>query len=266
MSKSKFYYWDLLSKSDLFKEIVADWEKLLQDKSKLEKDYHKFINDNPYFFFSGPQSGGYLVISKLKLGDYETDFVVVKEGYSDGTVYELIEIQSPHTKLFNKNGVPSEQLNSALQQIRDWKRFLIDNKSVFRKNFPTTSTRVISESRLKFSIIIGSNITDTEEIEKRRQISETERVDIYSYDRLSQFLKMRRHFPEIADIYSSEFESLDAIVKNKLVNPFAKCISHSSWRSFCKRGGSHIYAKLIDEIIEARENNKYFEKFKTIHP
>jgi hypothetical protein len=265
MNTTQIYDWNVLSKSNLYKEIFNDWETLLKDKSKIEKDYHKFIQDNPYFFFSSPEEGGYLVISKLDLGDYITDFVVVKEGYSDGTIYELIEIQSPHTNLFTQKGFPTEGLNEALQQIRDWKRFLKSDKDFFRKNFPTTSTKMISESKIKFSIIIGNETSNKEDLEKRRQISEEEGVKIYSYDRMTFFLKNRGHFSDVADIYSSQFEDLEYSIKNQLANPFATCISHSDWRRICKRGDSHIYYKLAQEIIDIRENNGYFEKFKLLH-
>jgi hypothetical protein len=79
------------------------------------------------------------------------------------------------------------------------------------------------------------------------------------------FLKNRGHFSDVADIYSSQFEDLEYSIKNQLANPFATCISHSDWRRICKRGDSHIYYKLAQEIIDIRENNGYFEKFKLLH-
>lgn len=156
------------------------------------------------------ERNSYLAISKLKLGsEYETDFVIVKEGYSNGTIYELIEIESPHTALFDKSGKPTAKFNAALQQIRDWKRFLINNKPIFKRILPTTNTRIISNSRLRFKIIIGRRTHDLDQLEKRRQISEEENIEIISFDRLTEIAQNRCCFWNDSDIFSAEMDEID---------------------------------------------------------
>jgi len=107
------YDWTKFRDSRIFAEIIEEWEKLLNDTSQKEQAYQYYLQQHPAVFLSFVDS--YLVISRLKLGsDYETDFVVVKEGYSNGTEYELIEIESPHTKLFDASGKPTAKFNAAL--------------------------------------------------------------------------------------------------------------------------------------------------------
>ena len=138
----KIYDWNKFINSNIHKQIIHEWETLLSNTKLKEKDYHAFLMAHPGIFLTGPRS--YLVVSKLKLGSfYETDFVIVNEGFSEGTQYNLIEIETPHRKLFDSSGKPTAKLNSALQQIRDWRRFLIDHRTSMKNAFPTLTTRVM---------------------------------------------------------------------------------------------------------------------------
>lgn len=254
--------WSKFRESEIYLDILYRWKTLLKNSSLKEKDYHQFLQNYPSLFFSGLDS--YLVISRLKFGsDFETDFIVVNEGYSDGTKYELIEIESPHTKLFNSKGIPTEKFNSALQQIRDWKRWLIDNRNQFRSIFPTQNTKVIKDSKLKFRIIIGSRENESQiDLEKRKQISDEYNIEIQSFERLTDFALRKEYFYPYSSIMSAQMDDVSLEKKNALANPFARCISDSEWRKICKRGGAHIYSKLIDEILNLRTYNSDFEKFK----
>lgn len=255
--------WNKFATSDLFAKIKHDWKILLENDKLQERHYHEFIREFPYLFLN-MRSDSYLSISKLKLGsEFETDFVIVKEGYSDGTIYELIEIESPHTKLFDKKGKPTAKFNAAMQQIRDWRRWLIDNKSQFKKIFPSTSTRVLKDSRLRFKIIIGRREENSEVLKKRRQISEENNIEIMSFDRLTDFLEMRTFFLPKAQIYSAQMDSVPSKIQNELANPFYTCHGHSEWMKVCNKGvgAIHFYSKQYKKIIETRKLNKYYTDF-----
>lgn len=259
------YDWESLTGTHLYRKILDDWCMLLDNTELTESAYHGFLAACPAMFLM--EADACLTVSKLKLGsEYETDFVVVKEGYSDGTIYELIEIETPHTPLFDKSGKPAARFNAALQQIRDWKRFLMNNRSAFRRMLPTVNTRVVSDSRLRFKIIIGRRTGDIEELEKRRQISEEENIEIISFDRLTETARNRRVFWNAADIFSAEAESLDYEKRNELANPFARCISDSQWKGFAKKARSHFYPRMVDEILRVRTYNEYFDEFKKLNP
>lgn len=251
-----YFDWTHFPSTELYKQIVFDWERLLDNKSLKELDYHEFLQKTPAIFLTFSDS--YMAVSKLKLGsEYETDFVIVEEGYSAGTTYELIEIETPHTELFDKKGKPSAKLNAALQQIRDWRRFLINNKNEFKKIFPTVSTKVVKDSKLRFKIIIGRRSDNQEHLEKRRQIEEDHQIQIISFDRLTDLAKSRRCYSDIAQIYAPQMDRHSFQLRNELANPFYKCISDSDWRAICKKGYSHIYSNMIDDILKVRSYNDY---------
>lgn len=260
---NKTYNWESLKDSKTLEQIKKDWEDLLDDKTRNENAYQSFIASNPYFFISFIES--YLAISKLKLGsEYESDFVVVKEGYSDGTIYEFIEIESPHTLLFDSKGKPTAKFNAALQQIMDWKRFLTEEKSFLKKFLPTTTTKIIGQSRIKFKIIIGRRNDNKEELEKRRQYAETHDIEIISFDRLTDMLMMRKKFNNEPMINSGQMHFLtDLDKKNNLANPFFECVNDSTWKKICKAGhDKHFHTNYLDEILAYRTYSKYFEMFK----
>lgn len=259
----ELYNWGSLKNSTTLEKIKSDWLNLLNDTTQNENAYHKFIASNPFFFISFIES--YLAISKLKLGaEYESDFVVVKEGYSDGTIYEFIEIESPHTQLFDSKGKPSAKFNAALQQIMDWKRFLIDDKNFFKKFLPTTSTKIVGDSRIRFKIIIGRRTENKDEVEKRRQYAEIHNIEIISFDRLTDILMMRKGFHNDPLIYSGQMHFLDdAEKKNSLANPFFECIGDSTWKKICKAGhNKHFHTNYLNEILNNRTYSEYFDMFK----
>ncbi len=259
---TEIYDWTKFRKSKIHEDILNRWKNLLANEALNEQDYHSFLQLYPAIFFTITNS--YIVISKLKLGsEYETDFVVVHEGYSNGTEYEIIEIESPHTKLFDSKGKPSSKLNAALQQIRDWRRWLIDNRNQFHKIFPTSNTKVIKDSKLRFKIIIGRRTSSQLELERRRQIEEEMNIEIISFDRLTDLAIDKRMFLNETTLSSAQKDfNVSAQKDNELANPFYECIKDSDWRSICSNGHSHIHTGLIDEILKVRKYNEDFGKYK----
>lgn len=261
MNERQLYDWESVRKSPLYESILTKWTTMLGDKDLKEQDYHEFLRDTPFFFLASDQS--YLVVSKLRMGgDYETDFVVVEEGYSDGTEYVLVEIESPHDRLFDSKGNPSSKFNSALQQIRDWKRFIKSNSDFTRKYLPSVPLAYrTNKIKIRYRIVIGRRNISQEDLEKRNQISENENVEIMSFDRLTERAR-RRHFTNLSMIYASQLESKPVWLNNKLANPFFKCSSDSEWRSICKNGNAHIYSILLDDILRIRKYNQLFHDHK----
>lgn len=97
---NEHYPWSSLNNSLFIKRTIESWENLLRGDYP-EQIYHDFIKEHAGLFFSYSKDSVFTVVSKLKLAsELETDFVVVKDGYSNGTIYEFIEIEKPSSKLF----------------------------------------------------------------------------------------------------------------------------------------------------------------------
>lgn len=149
-----------------------------------------------------------------------------------------------------------------MQQIRDWKRYLINNKNDFKKIFPTTSTKVVKDNKLRYKIVIGRRNDNQEHVEKRKQIEEQENVEIVSFDRLTDLARSRRYFSDVAQIYAPQMDSHAYELRKELANPFYECINDSKWRLICRKGHSHIYSNMIKDILMVRTYNEYMEEYK----
>jgi hypothetical protein len=255
------YDWTLLnsSKKYIIDDILTKWNNLL-NKNEKELKYHEFLADNASFFFADEVS--FAIISKLKLGsELETDFVVIRDGFSNGTIFEFIEIEKPWSKLFNKNGNPSKDFNSSLQQIRDWKRWLIENKSYFRKFLPTINTRVVDSTHLKFKIIIGRRDNLSINSDKRLQIANENNIEIRSFDWLTDLL-MKRLF--CSQSYLNDKQNYTPEVLNEIACPFNKALTDSAWKNICinnKVPHSHIYSQITDVLIDNIQKSSLYYDF-----
>ncbi|MCM0196076.1 MULTISPECIES: Shedu anti-phage system protein SduA domain-containing protein [Bacteroides] len=242
--------------SIIISTLVERWKNMLDSNLK-ESAYHEFIHDNAGFFFGNDNC--YLTISKLKLGsDYETDFINVIDQRSNGIIYELIEIEKPNSKLFTTGGAPAKDFSNAIQQIRDWKRFLMENKTWFKKYLPSQTIRVVSNPGVIFTIIIGRRTENSLEIEKRNQIADELKINIRSFDYLTDLLERRRFFNNACLDINGELW-----LENQIENPFYKAISDSKWRKFCssKFNWTHFYKNSCKEIVKIRDYNNLIHDF-----
>jgi len=259
--RKKTYNWISLEEknSEIMSSLILRWEDMLNSNLR-ELEYHKFINDHAGFFFGNYNC--YLTISKLKLGsDYETDFVNVIDQRSNGIIYEFIEIEKPSSRLFSSNGIPAKDFNNAIQQIRDWKRYLIENKAWFRKYLPSQTTRIINNAGVTFTLIIGKRTDNPLEIEKRNQIADELRINIRSFDYLTDLLKRRKFFNQAClDTEKGNW------IENQIESPFYKAINDSQWRNFCSKkfNWTHFYKNNCEEIIRLRNYNNLISKFKDL--
>ena len=107
--------WTLLNteRRGVLEEVAGAWEVLLGNRKLKELAYHKFLEDHAGLFFSNPM-GTYIVISNLQMGaDFRPDLVVVSDNESYGFRYDLIELESPHDRVFTSNGRQSAKLTHA---------------------------------------------------------------------------------------------------------------------------------------------------------
>lgn len=109
----------------------------LLDNRVSEEVIHQFLATHSYFFNGILRlHGASPLYSKIKLGsDYEVDFAWFDTG-SYGAEWRLVEIEAPTHSMFTKNGDPSQPLNHAIQQVRDWKDWVRSYHSYARDLMP----------------------------------------------------------------------------------------------------------------------------------
>lgn len=259
----QLYDWGSLNSEhiSIVNQLCNKWDKLIGE-NKQERYYQSFLAEHAGFFLSDWNAK--LVISKLKMGsELECDFVIVKDGFSAGTIYEFIEIEKPGSRLFTKNGIPSKDFNTSLQQIRDWRRWLIENKGYFKKFLPTVNTKILSDSQIKFKIVIGRR-DEQISLEKRNQIANENQIEIRSFDSLAD--KLRSDLIH-GELWHQREDKGYVYLINKISSPFLKAITDSSWKELCDSKSippSHFYSNVDSSISEHLKFNKLFEEYKKL--
>jgi hypothetical protein len=231
-----FRFWNALSTdlNGIVKDIEREWIQLLHDTTKKERDYQSFLDRNAGFFWvDGVQF--FVVGSQLSFGaDLNLDFVRGFDRGSPGFAYELIEIESPHTPPYNSNGDPSGRLNHALQQIRDWKRWITANlNSEVPRIFPSGQLNSEGQGVFKYKIVIGRRSNSAVHLDRRNQLESELGVEVRSFDYLTDRLRHRIFVNEFMAV-SPECKALSAEHLNNLVNPFNRAIPDARWRRMVK--------------------------------
>jgi hypothetical protein len=156
------------------------YAKLLEELEALlsgpEEPCHQFLKSHPELICPTYDA----CWSKKTFGAHISDFVF-REPHND---YLLVEIEAPHRLLFRKDGHPRQTLTHAISQIRDWVRFIQENRAAVERDLGLIGISPTPRSL----VVIGRSGSLTEE--NRRILpamqSEQPRLTILTYDDLVQ--------------------------------------------------------------------------------
>jgi hypothetical protein len=154
---------------DRYAELLEEFEALL---SGPEEPCHQFLKSHPELIC--PTYDAYW--SKKTFGTHVSDFVF-REPPSD---YLLVEIEAPHRLVFRKDGHPRQMLTRAISQIRDWIRYIQDNRAQVEQDLIGISATPRS------LVVIGRSGLLTEENRRILAVMQSEqpRLTILTYDDL----------------------------------------------------------------------------------
>jgi hypothetical protein len=183
-----FTWWDKVNESDLKALEIAI------NSATREEDIQQFLQKNPSLLIQHLGGGhGRWVIPKQRLGvEHVTDFMIGQRS-SIGFEWQAVELESPKTPLFNKNGDPSQYLNHAVRQIQDWRSWLMVNQNYAARPKSNSGLGLTDiPSNIPGLILIGRRSPDLEKNnERRRQMSRDLNIQIHTYDFLIESLKGR---------------------------------------------------------------------------
>lgn len=254
--------WQLLNgrARHLLDQVVGKWEALLR-KEAAEEEYHSFVSEHAGLFFGGGFDSP-VVISKLRVGaELTTDLVVAIDRRSLGITFNLIELEVPQSQAFTKRGHQSARLSMAIQQIQDWRRWLRENRSESRRLFPIVGTK-FNEYDFHFTIVIGRRSDEGERLAKRNDLGKELRIDIRSFDYLTDLLK-HRIFANGTFYCSTEESGLEESQRNDLFNPFHNAYTDSTWREIARQlqHNTHFGALNADLLLRFRTHNSLLRQF-----
>lgn len=176
------------------RDAIIQLEMLVQSNPK-EIALQRFLEANPSLFYSFMRTGhGNWVFPQLPLGkDFVPDFLYCA-GNSGGPTWTLVELESPRQKPFLKDGNFSESLRTALNQVRDWRRYISDNHYILRKPKSEGGQGLFLLRPRSFARIIIGRRPDkypTRYQRLRQEIREDENIEVISYDTFVEEIKDR---------------------------------------------------------------------------
>lgn len=217
--------WHLVENSPVHNAIKEEWKKLLDDKNNTEHKFLSFLKKHAGFFSRGMSFYESVLISELRLGtEHRVDFVLAHGNRSAGFVYTLIELENPNKPAFKKDCTPTAELTHALKQIRDWMQWIKKNSSEVEKTFPSW------ESNFRYMIIMGRRTDDAKLLQQRNFLSESNGVNIRSFDYLTDLFD-RANFKQLINPTDHEMLMTEE-QNNEFSNPFYEALSDKNWRDF----------------------------------
>ena len=148
-----------------------------------EKPFQTFLADHPHVLILGilgQKRQAWTLDRPNFAGKYIPDFLI---GMRDslGPTWMLVELESPTMEILRQDGEPRHELNHAVQQIRDYRRWLRANHDFFRKESGCwgieagcTGTVVIGRREMRADRLGAERVRDFR----------NENIDVMSYDRL----------------------------------------------------------------------------------
>jgi hypothetical protein len=181
-------YWDHVKKKDLTKLRLA------LSRVKSEADVQRYLQSHPVYLIQH-LGGGHdrWVIPKKRLGSEHVPDFLVGERCSSGVDWYALELESPHQKMFNKNGDPSHALTHAIRQIQDWRSWLESNICYATRSKSSNGLGLaLITPKLDGLIFIGRRKdTNSKTNTLRRQMQYDLRIEIHTYDYLIDILRDR---------------------------------------------------------------------------
>ena len=181
-------------------EIVA-FDQLLQTNPG-ERAVHRFLENHEKALVTVIGGGTFRCqISKPRLGaELVPDFLLASED-SMGVYWQAVELETPRRQPYRQDGRPNKYLHHALEQIRDWRRWIRHNMDYARRSRTEKGLGLVGiDERVPGLVLMGrrppgeypSNFN-----EFRRDILHAERIAIHSYDWLLEIMlsgRMGLHF------------------------------------------------------------------------
>jgi len=164
----------------------------LVDRNPDESVLQAHIESHPYIL-SEQHAHCHHVFPRVRLGErYEADFFCL-DLPSHGNQWIAVEIEPAELPVVTKAGRKSARLEHALQQLRDWRKWVADNIDYARRPRSQSGLGLEKiEPRFQCCLIAGrrSNFTEAFNI-LRRQILRDEMIEIRSWDGILERAEQR---------------------------------------------------------------------------
>jgi len=162
--------------------ILAEYTDLINSEPQ-EEEVQKFLETNSIMWhFLAPRR---ILPKPAILTRYRADFAILTERR---TLF-LVEIEKPHTKLTKKDGGVSAQLQAGLNQIRDWRVIIQDNRNAVLSELGFDQGDV---DDIRYILVAGLAWRTHRDGMMKLRRDRPHDISIYTFDELASFLDSTR--------------------------------------------------------------------------
>lgn len=142
-----------------------------------ETDLLRVLKDNSFLFYElySRKYGIQPAFREISFGaKLRCDFAWLNDN-SDGPEWVLVEVEKPKMRIFNLDKKPSSELNRAIEQVKTWERYFLENPLEKRRIFGAVA-------KFKFILVAGDGQSWSEEnaIKWRNHNNSTSNIEIRS--------------------------------------------------------------------------------------
>ena len=189
---------------------LADRFEMVLDTAVREEDVQQFLTENP-FLLAEQLPHCHHVIPKFRFGgEYVCDFLL-PEMASSGTTWVLVELEPVNAQLVTASGQLAERVRVGLQQVRDWRDWLLNNRDM--------AIRPRSKNGLGFGeiesvwgwLVVGRRTQVSSRFNQlRSQVLNDSNIEIMTFDRILERFRARAvHWEGWEKSWSTIFERKD---------------------------------------------------------
>jgi hypothetical protein len=118
---------------------------------------------------------------------FEADFIpdfVIGVRHSGGYRWTLVELESPATKMFRKDGKSLAALRDALDQLRDWRAWLTRNRDYAARSREDHGLGLTDISPNSSGLVLIGRERDLDPADnpRRQRLEEDNQIELHSYD------------------------------------------------------------------------------------
>lgn len=134
----------------IFNKSEVEIELLKAFENNSEHELLAVLKKNSYLFYDlySRKYGVQPNFCEVPFGSlHRCDFCWLNDN-SDGPEWVLVEIEKPKVKLFKSNNEPTAEFNHAIEQVKSWERYFLQN--------PAEKSRIFGAvSRFRFVLVVG---------------------------------------------------------------------------------------------------------------
>lgn len=179
-------------------DLAEQFEKALAN-SQREEDMQTFFTENP-FILAEQLPHCHHVIPKFSFGGkYISDFLL-PEMASSGTTWVLVELEPVNAKLVTASGQLADRLRGGIQQVKDWRDWLLDNRDQALRPRRQNGLGFENIEDIRGWVIVGRRSEVSARFNQlRNQVQRDSKIDVMTYDRLLEWFKKRAEHWEAWD-------------------------------------------------------------------